>query len=342
MEEILKLSTDEKIHLGMKTKKILESNKGILAADERPSTLERKFISQGIANTVENRIAFRDCIFSAPEIEKYIGGAILNEETFDQHNSEGVLLIEHLISKNIEIGVKLDKGLTDFGNTEKISVGLEDLENRIREDKFKNATFCKWRSFFNITDKLPTDQCIEKNCIVLCKYALICQKNGRVPILEPEINHDGYYSPEEMYCVAKKIYSTLFLWANRLNLYIPGLILKCSFITEGKRYKPVENQSDLGEINVAAISESIPSAIGGIVYLSGGHSTARSFELLSKVKKCNKFKNLIFSFSFCRALTACALEAWKGKDENLEIVQRRFLETVKECGCANKGIYETN
>ncbi|ELA41773.1 uncharacterized protein VICG_01125 [Vittaforma corneae ATCC 50505] len=336
MQKTLRISDEEKFHLAMKVKKMLENDKGILAADEKSSTLEPKFTSHGIANTEENRIKFRDCIFSTPELEKYIGGVILNEETFGQCNSEGVSLVQHLTSRNIEVGVKMDKGLMDFGSNEKISVGIEDLENRIREDKFKVASFCKWRSLFKISEHRPSDSCIEQNCIVLCKYAIIAQKHGKVPILEPEISIEGCYSIDGMATVAKKIYSTLFLWANKMNLFLPGILLKCSFITEGSRYTHVQQPMDVGAINVSVIAESVPWALGGVLFLSGGHSTEESFEILSLIHKYNTYKGLVLSFSFCRALTGCVLEVWSGNNRNIKEAQRRFLSIVKECNKSNR------
>lgn len=336
MQKTLKISNEEKIRLAMRVKKILENNKGILAADEKATTLEPKFTSHGIANTEENRIRFRDCIFSTPELEKYIGGVILNEETFGQCNGEGVSLVQHLTSRNIEVGVKLDKGLMDFGNSEKISIGLEDLDNRIREDKFRAASFCKWRSLFKISEHRPSDSCIEQNCIVLCKYAAVAQKNGKVPILEPEISIEGCYSMDEMGAVARKIYSTLFLWANKMNLFLPGLMLKCSFITEGSRYTHIQQPISIGIANVSVIAQSVPWALGGVVFLSGGHSTEEAFEILSSIHNHNTYKDLVLSFSFCRALTGCVLEVWSGNNRNIKEAQRKFLEIVKECNKANK------
>lgn len=335
MKESLEISDEDKLRLAMRVKKMIENNKGLLATDERSSTLEQRFTKYGIANTPENRIEFRDCMFTTREIEKYIGAVVLNEDTFGQHNKSGANVLDALVKRNIEIGVKMDKGLTDFKGGENICVGIEDFENRIKEERFSAATFCKWRSLFKVTDGLPTDACIEQNCIVLCKYALISQENGKVPIVEVEIGIDGSYTADQMALAAKKIYGMLFLQANKMSLFLPGLILKCSFITDGKMC-PGEESDDVGDRNIRVLADSLPLSVGAVVFLSGGHSMERSFDFLSEIHKRNMYKDLFVSYSFCRALTDTVLEIWAGNSNNIQNAQEKFLEVVKKCAKANR------
>lgn len=335
MQPILNLTDEEKNSLALKVKKILADGKGILAVDERPITVERKFTKHGIANTAENRCEFRACLFKTPDLEKYIGGAILHEETLNQ-SDDGVPVVESLTQKGIEIGVKVDKGLMDFGNGEKISVGLEDLENRIKS--YKIASFCKWRSVFNIKNELPSDNCIEQNCIVLCKYALIAQKNGFVPILEPEISINGDYTLEDMKHVARRIYGSLFQYAGRMNLFLPGLIMKCSFLSAGNICSTQMNIKEIGIANTLVIAESVPIAIGGIVFLSGGHSVNEVCNILKSIHENNRYRDIKFSFSFCRALTESVYAAWKTEKEKDDEARNVFLECLKECKKANKPV----
>lgn len=337
MRNHISLSDEQKMKLMRVAKGILARNKGILAADERPSSLERKFAHFGIENTSENRQAFRECLFTAPEIERYIGGVIVNEETFKQTDRNGRPLIDSLYEKNIEIGVKLDMGLSDFGNGEKISVGLDDLEGRIARKEFSRATFSKWRSLFYVTDDLPSDQCIEQNCAVLCSYAAISQSNGLVPVVEPEIHFEGSYNIERMAHVARVIYSTFFLHANRCGIFLPGMILKPSFITRSRNSTEVITMEDIGSINTAVITESVPPAIAGIVYLSGGHSQEDAFKLLSAVQKDSHKRCTAFSFSFGRALTDCVLEKWMGAENNVKEAQHILIEAAKRCSRSNRG-----
>ncbi|KAM0681086.1 hypothetical protein GINT2_000871 [Glugoides intestinalis] len=332
MQFLLKLTDEEKNLLVLKVKKIIGDRKGILAVDERPITVEAKFTARGVANTSENRCKFRACLFKTPDLEKYVGGAILHEETLEQ-SDHGVPLVEILKKKGIEIGVKVDKGLMDFGNGEKISVGLEDLENRLQS--YKDVSFCKWRSFFIINSEQPTDNCIEQNCIVLCKYGLIAQQNGLVPILEPEISFNGDYTLEDMKLVARRIYGTLFQYACRMNLFLPGLIMKCSFLYAGNMCNTKVSMKELGIANTFLIAESVPIAIGGIVFLSGGHKASKVFELLKSIHENNAYQGINFSFSFCRALTQSVYDVWTEEKKMNEEAQKILLERLEECKKAN-------
>jgi len=336
-EQRLNLSDEEKSKLEKIAKSILSNNKGILATDERASSLEKRFADYQIENTEKNRKVFRESMFKVEGIEKFIGGAILNEETFDQKDAEGCLLTDCLVKKNIQVGVKLDKGLATFNESEKISCGLEDLEARIQDQKFKTSTFCKWRSLFNITKNTPSEKAIEANCDVLAKYGLIAQKNGKVPILEPEISFKGDFTAEEMAHVAKMIYSTLFLKTSKANLFLNGAILKISFIIQGESCDEKINFQKMGLKNVQTVAESVPPAIAGVVFLSGGHSSEDSFQLLSNLHKVENKYGITFSFSFARALTNCFLEHWRGKPENVSEAQSMFSDVLKLCNRANKG-----
>lgn len=335
--EQLNIREEEKRKLETIAKKVFANCKGLLANDERDSTIESKFAPLGMENTPETRRTFRECLYCVDRIENYISGVILNEEAFGQCDSNGVLLTENLLKKGILLGLKVDKGLMSFGNGEQLSVGIDDLNNRIQEEKYKEVSFTKWRSFFKISvGTLPSDSCIEKNCIALSKFALICQKNGKVPIVEPEISYDGEHSIQEMAYIAKKVYSTLFKWMNTFNLFIPGVILKLSFITCGKNsnehFKDLE---EIGKINNKVISESIPSAIAGIVFLSGGHMSSESIDLLTAIQKHKINRDIPLSFSFGRALTSESLNTWKGKDSNKDKARSALIEAIKNSNKAN-------
>lgn len=337
MKKPISLSSDQKLKLERVARNILAESKGILAADERPSSLGHKFSHFGMENTSRNRQAFRECLFTAPDIEKYIGGVIVNEETFEQTDSNGRPVVDYLREKGIEIGVKLDMGLLDFGNGEKISVGLEDLESRIARKEFSLATFSKWRSLFHVSDELPSEQCIEQNCSVLCRYAAASQSNGLVPVVEPEIHFEGSYGIERMAYVARVVYSTFFLHASRCGIFLPGMILKVSFITNSRNNGGTVRAEDAGMINTSVVAESVPSAVAGIVYLSGGHSQEEAFQLLSAVQQDSHRRGMTFSFSFGRALTDCVLEKWRGSEKNLNDAQDVLIEAAKRCCRANKG-----
>ncbi|ADM10875.1 fructose-bisphosphate aldolase B [Encephalitozoon intestinalis ATCC 50506] len=321
------MDSDHLLRLGMIAKKILENNKGILAADESPETLGKKLEKLGIKNTKENRRKFREILFSTKEIEKYIGGVILNPETFGQTDGKGVLLTEILKRKGIEIGVKLDKGLIDYKENEKISVGLEDLELRCKSSEFKDATFAKWRSLFYFYDGIPSEDCINENCSVLAKYAIICQKNGLVPIVEPEIFLEGDYDIESSYKLLRKILSTLMKYLNYESVYIPGILIKTSYVTSGLLSSEEYTPKEVATLTFRALLSTIPCGIPGIVFLSGGHSPEDSINFLNAINMERGCRTWSLSFSFARALTDDALKTWKGDDSNIEEAQKVLIET---------------
>ena len=334
--ELPVLSEEVKLKLKKIANQVFLNNKGLLATDESESTLGKKLLQLGIKNDINNRTNFRKCFYDVQGIEKYISGIILNEEAFDQLDTKDTSFPDMIESKGILVGLKVDKGLMSFEKNEFFSVGIDDLNNRLKENKYKNVSFVKWRSLFKvIPGSLPTDECIEKNCLNLCRYAVISQNNGIVPIIEPEISYEGNYSIQEMQMVAKKIYSTLFKYLNTFNAYIPGIILKVSFITSSNDCKNQVSLDEIGKLNIEILMDTIPPAVAGIVYLSGGHSSQDSFKILSAIQKYKSIHSL--SFSFARALTNDSLEIWKGKEENLDIARKVFIQRLEECLKANKG-----
>jgi fructose-bisphosphate aldolase, class I len=338
----LMITEEEKIKLAITVKNILGGKKGILAADEKEETLQKRFSPLNIPNTPENRAKFRELLFKTEGIEQFIGGVILNEETFENRDASHRLLVDYLADKKLEIGVKLDKGLIPYGQ-ETISIGLEDLEQRIKDKKFEKCTFAKWRSLFKINDQFPTQDCINANVSVLSKYAVICQKNGLVPILEPEIFYEGNYDENQMKNLAKNIYSSLYCQLNKRNVFIKGTILKVSFISAGKNYlqENIDLMSDshllhIGNLNVGVLSDTIPSSGQNVVFLSGGHSNKESLEYLAAANRDIGKNSLILSFSYGRALTDSVLRIWKGNDENKAKAQQELLKLAKLYHEANK------
>ncbi|KCZ76783.1 hypothetical protein H311_02213, partial [Anncaliia algerae PRA109] len=246
-------------------------------------------------------------------------------------DSKGNKLIDILKEKNISIGIKLDKGLKDFNENEKVSLGLQDLDERCRDDLFKDAEFAKWRSVFNITENTPSKECIEENCAILADYAEVCQKNGIVPILEPEILWDGNYSEERAKMVYLVVLSTLILKINKKNLFLPGLLIKIGFPTHGKQSKMSICPKETGKLTYHVLLSTIPPAIPGIVFLSGGHSSEEAFNLLNEVNKERGKNKWALTFSYGRALTDPFLSTWQGKEENVDNAQKVFGKQLEKC-----------
>lgn len=329
--------SERRFKLGMVAKQILENNKGILAADESPGSIQKRFDKLGITNNEETRRRFREILFTTKDIEKYIGGVILHEETFSQKDKSGKLLIEGLREKGICLGIKLDKGLIDFKSNEKVSVGLEDLNLRAKEFTSRNAVFAKWRSLFVVSDDTPSEDCINENCEVLAKYAKICQNNHLVPIVEPEVFFEGDYTLEEAEKVSKKILSTLIQKLNFLDVYIPAVIIKMSFVTQGSKSIKVFKCHDIGLSTMNVLISTIPCGIPGIVFLSGGHPQVDSIEFLNAMNKVKAYKTWCLSFSYGRCLSEKTMEVWGGKDENVEKAKEVFIDIARKCHLACKG-----
>lgn len=326
-----KLTDEQKFKLGTVACRMLEDGKGILAADEKGSSLEKRFDMCGIINTEENRRKFRELLFKTIVKSKKIGGVILNEETFGHTDDAGKRLPDILADQGIVIGVKLDKGLAAFGDAEHVSVGLEDLENRCKEPRFSRAELSKWRSVFKVSETTPTQECIEENCEILARYAEISQRNNMVPIVEPEILWDGDYCAEKAANAQRVILSTLMKYLNERNVYIPGVLIKTSFVTSGCKSGDVKSAKDVGMLTFHVLLDTIPCGISGVVFLSGGHTPEEATEYLKYVSKERGRHTWPLSFSFGRALTDPFLSKWMGKDENIEEAQQILLNKIDEC-----------
>ncbi|KAI5186027.1 fructose-bisphosphate aldolase, class I [Nematocida homosporus] len=317
---------------------LVEGNKGILAIDESPKSMEKKFGSVGIPNTEENRRRYREVLLTAPAgIEQYLGGVILNEETFPQKDSQGKAFVTTLREKGIFVGVKLDKGLLPLGEgmTEQISTGLDDLSVRCQKYREGGASFAKWRSVFSISKSMPSEECIYKNCDILSEYALICQKNRLVPVVEPEVLFDGTHTGEECEITSASVISCLIYHFNRKGVHIPGLLLKLGFVTSGSKNERLSLE-EVASGTIRAFMWSIPPSVPGVVFLSGGHPEDVSVEYLKEVnmKKRAWGSPWVISYSFGRALQDSVLHKWGNKDENKADAQQLLLERARICSQA--------
>lgn len=345
------------MRLGHEAKKELESialalvadHKGILAIDESPESMDRKFAPLKIDNTPENRRRYREMLLTPPkEAGNYLSGVILNEETLAQTDSSGAPLIDSARKNGILVGVKLDKGLLPLredGDREKISTGLEDLRARCRKYKEKGASFAKWRSVFSICNDLPSECCISKNCEILSEYAVICQQNGLVPVVEPEVLFDGGHGITESAITTASVISCLFYHLNRKRAHVPGLILKVGFVTPGsasgagKQGQESQSVEEVADQTVRAFLSSVPPHVPGIVFLSGGHPEDVSVEYLKKVNSVSRKYPAPWklSYSFGRALQDSVLKTWQNSDKKKEEAQNHLLARARICTEAVRG-----
>ena len=300
---------------------IVSDGKGILAADESNPTCGKRFDSIGVESTETNRRDYREMLFRSKGMKGNIGGVILFDETIRQEAKDGTPLVDIIRAQGAIPGIKVDKGLQLIGDSEEtVTVGLDGLDERLKEYAAMGAKFTKWRAVIKIGDSMPSEECIDANMQALADYAKLVQDNGMVPMVEPEVLMDGSHSIDECYDATERSLKSLFshLEANKVN--IKGTILKPNMVTSGSM---AENQAGIQEVaekTVDCLLKNVPSSLPGITFLSGGQSDLHATAHLDAM---NKLGGLVWkvSFSYGRALQAAALKAWKGKPENMFISQ---------------------
>ena len=308
--------------------KMVEKGKGILAADESTPTCAKRFESIGTESTVENRNIYRNMLFTAEEIEKYISGVILFDETFHQKElSTGLTFPEYLTSKDILPGIKVDQGLEDFGSNEKITKGLDGLSERLGKYYALGARFAKWRAVITIGNNIPSDDCIMKNAKILAKYAQKCQQANLVPNVEPEVLMDGVHTVDESFDVTSRALNATFDQLVEHNVNLQGIVLKPNMILSGYECSYQANIEEVAEKTMNCLSANVPIEVPGIAFLSGGQPDEHATLHLNEMNKYDSDWNLTFSYG--RALQQTALKVWSGKPENLKLAQEAFIEKAK-------------
>ena len=308
--------------------KMVEKGKGILAADESTPTCKKRFESIGTESTAESRNIYRNMLFTAEEIEKYISGVILFDETFHQKElSTGLTFPEYLTSKDILPGIKVDQGLEDFGSNEKITKGLDGLSERLGKYYALGARFAKWRAVITIGNNIPSDDCIMKNAKILAKYAQKCQQANLVPIVEPEVLMDGAHTVDESFDVTSRALNATFDQLVEHNVNLQGIVLKPNMILSGYECSYQANIEEVAEKTMNCLSANVPIEVPGIAFLSGGQPDEHATLHLNEMNKYDSDWNLTFSYG--RALQQTALKAWSGKPENLKLAQEAFIEKAK-------------
>ena len=304
---------------------IVSDGKGILAADESSGTIEKRFKSINVESTEDNRRKYREMLFRSPFMAEAIGGVILFDETLTQKSSDGDYLRNVILDHGSLPGIKVDQGVKEFegGSDEKITTGLDGLHERCQEYEKLGAKFTKWRAVINVSDEIPSNNCISENMNALAEYALIAQQNNMVPIVEPEVIMDGSHSVERCHEVTNQTLLVLFEMLDKKNVNIKGTLLKPNMVvsgTENNYQAPIE---EVAEKTLQCLKSSVPDELPGIVFLSGGQSDLDATAHLDAMNKIGGFKWKL-SFSYGRALQQAALKTWAGEDENLEAAQKAF------------------
>ena len=304
---------------------IVNDGKGILAADESSGTIEKRFKSINVESTEDNRRKYREMLFRSPVMAEAIGGVILFDETLKQKSSDGDYLRNVILDHGSLPGIKVDQGVKEFegGSDEKITTGLDGLHERCQEYEKLGAKFTKWRAVINVSDEIPSNNCISENMNALAEYALIAQQNNMVPIVEPEVIMDGSHSVERCHEVTNQTLLVLFEMLDKKNVKIKGTLLKPNMVvsgTENNYQAPIEV---VAEKTLQCLKSSVPDELPGIVFLSGGQSDLDATAHLDAMNKIGGFKWKL-SFSYGRALQQAALKTWAGEDDNLEAAQKAF------------------
>ena len=317
--------------------------KGILAADESTPTIGKRFTGINVENTEENRRKYRELLFTSSEVEKYISGVIMYDETLRQSSKDGVAFTKLLADKGILPGIKVDMGTESFNNSdvEKYTKGLDGLDERLKEYYEMGARFAKWRAVYTITDELPSEELINKNAEDLAEYAFLCQQNNIVPIVEPEVLMDGAHTIERCYEVTKKVLKVTFEKLVDRGVQLDGMVLKPNMVISGID-APKDTPETVADMTVKCFRESIPAGMFGIVFLSGGQTEVQACENLNAMNCTDDLHPWELSFSYGRALQASTLKAWLGKDENIESAQQVFLKRCKLTSLARSGEYSVN
>ena len=305
-------------------KQLMAPGKGILAADESGGSIHKKFETMNIPDDEQHRRDYRNIFFTTPDLEKYVSGVILFDETARQTADNGDNFIDYLKSRGVISGIKVDQGLVNFDNSdEKFTQGLDGLPERLAEYYAMGARFAKWRAAFELTDHSPSDTAIQKNCEILADYARDCQNANIVPIVEPELVYDGDYTIEQNTETTGKILDRLFDELSKKQINLAGCILKVNMVLAGKRQEKQSTPEEVGHATAQVLRDHVPDELAGVVFLSGGQSVEQATDNLQAVTNNGPFPWTV-TFSYARALQDPALQAWKGDNANADIAREAF------------------
>jgi fructose-bisphosphate aldolase class I len=317
---------------------IVADGKGILAADETPGTLSKRFEALKIQSTPESRREYREMLFTTPGIAQFIGGVIMQDETIHQKSSTGKPLAEVLSQQGIIPGIKVDAGAKRLAGTdENITEGLDGLRNRLKDYATMGARFAKWRAVIRIADGLPSWACVSANAHALARYAALCQEQSLVPIVEPEVLMDGSHTIQRCEEVTREVLHAVFdaLFAQGIGL--EGMLLKPNMVIAGKECPHQAPVEEVARATVRCLRRQAPAAVPAVVFLSGGQDHLAATAHLNAINQLEGPKPWKLSFSYGRALQDEALQAWGGRHENVNLGQQRFAHRAERVSSAALG-----
>jgi fructose-bisphosphate aldolase, class I len=327
--------------LAKTAKELVAPGKGILAADESDRTIKKRFDSIGVESTEESRRAYRDLLFTTEGAQEFISGVILFDETIRQSSADGTPFAKLLAERGIIPGIKVDKGAKPLALSpeETVTEGLDGLRERLAEYRELGARFTKWRAVITIAGKdIPSDYCIWTNAHALARFAALSQEAGLVPIVEPEVLMDGDHDIERSYSVTSRTLQAVFTELYDQRVAREGMLLKPNMVLSGYDSPQQADTQTAAEMTVKCLRNTVPAAVPGIVFLSGGQSDEAATAHLSAMNVLGPHPWEL-SFSYGRALQAPALKAWGGEPANVSQAQQAFYFRAKLNGAARFGSY---
>ena len=322
---------------------LITPGKGILAADESPPTIKRRFDSIGVESTENNRRDYRELLFRTAGVEEYISGVILYDETARQRGTDGVPMVEILSGRGIIPGIKVDRGTLPLAGSpgELVTEGLDGLGQRLAEYRDMGLRFAKWRAVITIGDSIPTPYCIEVNAHALARFAAISQHAGLVPIVEPEVLMDGMHHIDQCYAATRATLLETFSQLSRQGVALEAMLLKANMVVSGSDATNRANPETVAAKTIECFSQTIPAAMPGVVFLSGGQNDEEAVMNLNAINLEGSCKRApwTLSFSFGRGLQSAPLKTWNGKRENTGAAQAEFISRAKLTSAAQQGEY---
>jgi fructose-bisphosphate aldolase class I len=334
------MATMTETDLEATAKALVAEGKGILAADESDGTIKKRFDSIGVDSTEENRRFYRELLFTTEGTEEFISGVILFDETIRQSASDGTPFPKLLADRGIIPGIKVDKGAKDLAGApgETVTEGLDGLRERLAEYHELGARFTKWRAVISIGDGIPSDYCIWVNAHALARFAALSQEAGLVPIVEPEVLMDGDHSIDESYLVTDRTLQALYTELFDQRVVREGSLLKTNMVVSGYDAPDQADVDTVAEMTIKCLKNTVPAAVPGVVFLSGGMSDEDATARLNAMNQRGPHPWEL-SFSYGRALQAPALKAWGGDPNNVEEAQKAFYRRAKFNSAARSGSY---
>jgi fructose-bisphosphate aldolase, class I len=319
--------------------------KGILAADESTSTIKRRLDSIGVESTETNRRDYREMLFRTEGAADYISGVILFDETLRQNAADGTPLVKILTDQGVIPGIKVDAGAKPLAGApgETVTEGLDGLRERLNEYRELGARFTKWRAVITIGDGIPTSYCIDTNAHALARYAALSQEAGLVPIVEPEVLMDGDHSIDRCLEVTETTLREVFYQLGQQRVSLEGMLLKPNMVLSGSDASNRASAGEVAEKTIACFKRTVPAAVPGIVFLSGGQSDEEATVNLDAINRLAEAEGAPWqlSFSYGRGLQAAPLKAWSGQAANVEQAQRAYLHRARVTSAAREGNYSS-